>query len=133
MKAMKNKLESVLEDWRVYDCEERGGCYEVESWSPAGEDVVIVIRGATLAELAEDAKEAWEYFDAEEHASEILVAKRSGNEHAKRFYAAAPDSLRELLEDAEAIKAMYQQVYERLLASAGAEGTGKTDKKGNKQ
>lgn len=39
-------------DWLVYDCEEDGGCYELEQWSDAGEDVIITLRGATLAELA---------------------------------------------------------------------------------
>ena len=112
---MKEKLEKIMESlsdatnatWSVYDCHEKGGCYEISTYSPSGENVVITIRGATFDALAADAKEARECFDAEEHAANILCAKRCSNEDARRFYADAPDGLRELLEDAEAIEGMY--------------------------
>lgn len=128
---MKNKLEKLLSNmclhkggdssnWRVYDCGEVGGCYELEQWSDEGEDVIITLRGATLAELAADAREAWENFDADEHAVQIYLAKRNGDENARRFYAAAPDSLRELLADARNIKAMHRWVYRTLTKAARA-------------
>ena len=110
------RLEALLPDWRVMPCNEAGDaiCFELEAWSPAGEDVIISLCGDTIEELAHDAQEAWDGFDPEEHAAEILVAKRAGDENARRFYAAAPDSLRDLLEDAEAIDAMYKGVCESL-------------------
>lgn len=124
---MKELLESVLEtefsapddsSWRVYDCEMEGGCYELSGYSPAGENVIFTLWGDGLPTLAADAREAWENFDAEEHAAEILIEKRTGDGDVRRFYAAAPDSLRALLEDAEAIKAMYGRVADALEAAA---------------
>lgn len=128
---MKKRLEKILSgmrlhkggdtsDWRVYDCEEDGGCYELEQWSNAGEDVTIVLRGATLAELAADAREAWENFDADKHAAEIYLAKHEGDENARRFYTAAPDTMRELLRDARNIKAMHKWVWQALDKAARA-------------
>lgn len=119
-KRMKNALDRLLPDLKVHDCNERGGCYEIESWSPAGEDVIITIRGATLAQLAADAREAWECFDAEEHAAEILVAKRTGTAEQQRYYAGAPDRLRDLLADAYEIKSMHGLVFEKLITAARA-------------
>lgn len=124
MKKQLEKITATLEEstgaaWSVYDCGDEDK--EFSTYSPAGENVIISICGETLAELAEDARESWEAFDAEEHAAEILLAKRSGDENQKRFYAAAPDSLRELLEDAEAIDALYKALYDALTAAATAE------------
>ena len=126
MKATKRKLDAImdaLEDgtgvtWKIYDCHEKGGCYEISTYSPAGENVLITIRGATFDALANDAKEARECFDAEEHAAQILTAKRTGDENARRFYASAPDSLRALLEDAEAIDGMYVKLISALEKAA---------------
>lgn len=128
---MKEKLEKTLSgmrlhkggdasDWHVYDCEEDGGCYELEQWSDAGEDVIIILRGATLSELVEDAREAWENFDEDEHAAQIYLAKREGDENARRFYAAAPNTMRELLADARNIKAMHKWVWRALDKAARA-------------
>ena len=127
MKAMQKKIEKVLEtafadhddsSWSVYDCGEKGGCYELSGYSPAGENVVITVRGRTFSELADDAEDAWNAFDADTHAAEICTAKNSGNPDMERFYAAAPDSLRDLQEDAEAIDKMYERVYEAFRAAA---------------
>ena len=128
---MKTQLEKTLtnmrlhkggdsSDWRVYDCGEDGGCFELEQWSDAGEDVITTLRGATLAELAADAREAYENFDADEHAAQIYLAKREGDEDARRFYAAAPDTMRELLADARNIKAMHKWVWQTLDRAARA-------------
>lgn len=128
---MKTQLEKILtnmqlhkdgdsSDWCVYDCEEDGGCYELEQWSDAGEDVIITLRGATLAELAADAREVWENFDADKHAAEIYLAKKSASKHEREFYASAPDSMRELLADARNIKAMHKWVWRILDKAARA-------------
>ena len=92
---------------------------EISTYSPAGENVLICLNGSTLAELANDAREAREDFNPEEHAVQILTAKRSGTENERRFYAAAPDSLRDLLEDAEAIAGLYKALENELKAAAG--------------
>jgi hypothetical protein len=118
---MKNTLEKIIDKlendtgatWSVYDCN-GGGSFEISTYSPAGENVIISLDGSTLAELAADVRNAAEAFDAEEHAAIILVAKRSGTADERRFYADAPDSLRELLEDAEAIKALYESLAAAL-------------------
>lgn len=121
---MKNALEKKIIDklendtgatWSVYDC--GGGSFEFSTYSPAGENVIINLDGSTLAELANDARQAPEAFDAEEHAARILIAKRAGTEQARRFYAAAPDSLHDLLEDAEAIKALHESLAAALRAA----------------
>ena len=122
---MKNTLEKIIDKlendtgatWSVYDC--GGGSFEFSTYSPAGENVIISLDGSTLAELAKDARSAAEAFDPEEHASQILVAKRSGTENERRFYAAAPDSLRDLLEDAEEIAGLYKALENELKAAAG--------------
>ena len=122
---MKNTLEKIIDKlesdtgatWSVYDC--GGGSFEISTYSPAGENMIISLDGSTLAELANDIQEARENFDAEEHAAQILVAKRAGTKEAKRFYAAAPDSLRDLLEDAEAIAGLYKALENELKAAAG--------------
>lgn len=92
--------------------------YDVETWSNEGENIIISLSGQTLAELAADAKEAAEAFDAEEHAAHILVAKRDGNEDEQRFYAGAPDSLYALLRDAEQIQGIYNALAELLARRA---------------
>lgn len=114
MKSTKELLENLLDEgnWRVYDY--GNNTYDLENWSNAGENVIIFLSGANLSELAADAYSAWDNFNADEHAAEILLAKRCGDEHQRNFYAAAPDSLTELLCDANDIKDMYEWVYKTL-------------------
>ena len=97
--------------WNLADY---GTDYDFETWSDAGEDVIISLSGQTLAELARDARDAAENFDAEEHAAKILIAKREGNEEAKRYYAAAPNDLYALLADAELIAGYHLALYKML-------------------
>lgn len=121
---MKNTLEKIIDKlendtgatWSVYDC--GGGSFEISTYSPAGENVIISLDGSTLAELANDARNAAEAFDAEEHAARILTAKRSGTENERRFYAAAPDGLRDLLEDAEEIAKLHKALFQALKTAA---------------
>jgi hypothetical protein len=122
---MKNTLEKIIDKlendtgatWSVYDC--GGGSFEFSTYSPAGENVIISLDGSTLAELAADVRNAAEAFDPEEHAAQILVAKRSGTKDERRFYSAAPNSLRRLLEDAEAIAGLFKALENELKAAAG--------------
>lgn len=111
---MKELLENLLaeKDWRIYDYDDN--TYDLENWSNARENVIISLSGTNLSELAADAYSAWNNFDAEEHAAEIFIAKRCGDERQRNFYAAAPDSLKELLCDANNIKDMYEWVFKTL-------------------
>ena len=121
---MKNTLEKIIDKlendtgatWSVYDSGD--GSFELSTYSPAGENVIINLDGSTLAELANDARNAAEAFDAEEHAARILTAKRSGTENERRFYAAAPDGLRDLLEDAEEIAKLHKALFQALKTAA---------------
>lgn len=121
---MKNRLEEIAESleestgatWSVSDC--GGGNYEFSTYSPAGENVIITLYGETLAGLAENAAEAVEAFDPDGHAAEIYYLKHEGHDYQRQYYAAAPDSLRELMEDAKAIKSMYQKLADALESAA---------------
>ena len=121
---MRNTLKKIIDKlendtgaaWSVYDC--GGGFFELSTYSPAGENVLISLNGSTLDELANDARQASEVFDAEEHAASIFMAKRNGTENERRFYAGAPDSLRELLKDANAIKKLYKALYSTIKKGA---------------
>ena len=104
----KSTLESLLPDWNIYECSNNS--FELETWSNAGENVIISLTGSTLKELASDACDAWNYFNADEHAAEIFLAKR-GTEEQRRFYACAPNSLSALLDDARQIDHLYEDVY----------------------
>ena len=91
-----------------------GNSLELEFWSPAGEDMPITLSGDNLRELVKDAEKQWEDFDADDHAAQIYHAKHYGSDEMKRFYAGAPDSLEDLVEDAKAIKATYKDIFDRL-------------------
>ena len=83
---------------------------EFETWSPAGEDMVIEI------ELDEDSKT--------DNAEEVLkyLAEYAGDfnpdEHACEWYGKGrgePDSLQALLDDANEQKRMYEDLYKAAL------------------
>lgn len=120
---MKNQLEKIVSAlgkstgaaWRVCDCGD--GDFEFSTYSPAGENIIITLYGETLAGLAESAAEAVEAFDADGHAAEIYYLKHEGHDYQRKYYAAAPDSLSKLLEDAEAIKTLYKSLCDALKAA----------------
>lgn len=123
---MKEKLEAIMDaleektgaTWIAhYDPKEGGQC-EISTYSPAGENVIINLCGDTIRCLAHDAFDALEAYDADDHASEILYYKNHGHDYQREYYAAAPDSLRALLEDAEAIGEMYRELANALEAAA---------------
>ena len=93
-------LESL--DWRV--CDYTGdGRVEIENYSPAGEDLIVCV------EVEHFPESGYEYagdFDADEHA-EMWVGHRGER--------GCPSSVRELIDDADAIKEMLEELANRLM------------------
>ena len=89
-KVTKEWLESILPDWEVSSCGD--GDFELSSYSPAGENIVMSLDGDTFDEMARFAEGYYNDFDP----------------------AGAPDDLEDLLEDAKAIDEMYYSVYQKL-------------------
>lgn len=114
MEEIRNKkLEELLdtaEEWRyqIYG-EEDGRTYvELETSSPAGEDFIMYIdfnQSEPVTSFLDDLKEYYEEFDAEEHA-EMYIERRGQN--------GVPGTIRELLDDADAIKEMIGDLWKEL-------------------
>lgn len=86
--------------------EEHNDYYEIRSYSPMGEDLLTEIekewtRG-TDEGLVDELRNIYECFDPEDHAVMWYEADRRGQ----------PDSLKDLLDDANDIKEMYEELYE---------------------
>ena len=114
MEEIRNKeLEELLdmaEDWsyRIYGEEDGRTCVELETSSPAGEDFIMYIdfrQSEPVTSFLDDLKEYYEEFDAEEHA-EMYIERRGQN--------GVPGTIRELLDDADAIKAMIGELWKEL-------------------
>lgn len=87
-------------EWRVLISE---NCWEFQKYSPAGEDFWF---GVTGSDVVEEVLEYYETFDTEDHVMGLMEAKRNG-------FSGVP-SLKELVEDADAIKEMIGELYEAL-------------------
>lgn len=88
-------------DWHVDICE--AGDVMLENWSPAGEDLVFYVEADE--EFVTGVKRLAAEFDADEHA-EMWVKSRGQN--------GVPGTIRELLDDAEAIDKMLQDLAAAL-------------------
>ena len=91
-----------LLDWSVHIYDD---CIEFEKYSPAGEDFIFTITGNDEARVAEQVREYAYDFDPDEHA-EMWVESRG-----KR---GVPDSIRTLIDDADAIKEMAFELADAL-------------------
>lgn len=109
-------LEMRLRDWSVYGDVEHG--FELSGYSPAGENIVLSLRGNTLNEIADCMQQYLDDFDAEDHATQIYHEKHYGSEEMQRFYADAPDDFSDLLEDAHAIEDMINDAIGKLRNAA---------------
>lgn len=90
------------EDWQVnYDSKSKS--MELCKFSPAGEEFSIYIQGRNVNEFITELKTYYEDFDADQHAIDWYGAERG-----------EPSSLRELLDDAEAIKEMICSLCQKL-------------------
>lgn len=78
---------------------------EFEYWSDLGEDVIVslVIDELTKDEILNDMYKYVEYFDAEEHATELY------NLHGEH---GTPTSIRALLQDADEQAEKLQEIYD---------------------
>lgn len=101
----------VLEehDWRLIDVatDEHHAYVEIENWSPAGEDLCEMIFIDEWDTFATATRKWAESFDKDEHV-ELYV-----NMRGKR---GVPSSIRELIDDAEAIQAMFNDLADAIEA-----------------
>lgn len=88
--------------WRVHEVD--GCCIELEKYSPEGEDFSFTIYVYEGREYWAEVLDAWGDFDPDEHAN-MWYGQNRGE----------PASLRVLLDDAEAIKDMLEQLWRALL------------------
>lgn len=109
-------LEKRLDGWSVYGSVEEG--FELSGYSPAGENIILDLRGKTLDEMADYLEQYYESFDPDDHAAQIYHEKHYGTEDMQRFYASAPDDLTDLLDDAHAIEDMISDVIGKLRRAA---------------
>lgn len=91
-----------LLDWSVHIYDD---CIEFEKYSPAGEDFILTITGNDEACVVEQVRECAYDFDPDEHA-EMWVEIRG-----KR---GVPNSIRTLIDDADAIKEMVFELADAL-------------------
>ena len=109
MELSKNIIE-VLEgkDWSIYDITEQDGRYyvEIENYSPEGENLIETVWfDGTDNGFIEGVRELADSFDPEEHA-EMWIEGRGKN--------GVPASIRDLLDDADAIKEMLEELADAL-------------------
>ena len=125
MEEIRNKeLEQLLENtdglnWSYTIYQEPEGTYngwhcnernyvELEKYSPAGEDFGMIIDfdiEDTIESFMQDLKEYSEDFDVDEHVEMWLPSRGKGG---------CPESISELVEDAEAIRDMIVELWELL-------------------
>ena len=114
MMELSEKIIEVLEAHDISLCGEisertynnDGYDVELETYSPEGEDVIIpLIYDGTEEDFIRQFERYAEGFDAEEHA-EMWIEGRGKN--------GVPDSIKDLLEDAEWIKSILEEVADDL-------------------
>ena len=96
-------------DWRVHDDPEED-YVELEKYSPAGPDFIV---GRPQGKFVQTAREYADDFDADEHV-ELWIEGRGKN--------GVPATARELVEDAEAIRDMLNELAVALAVASEKEG-----------
>lgn len=107
---MLNKAKELDWSYTVYaEPEQNSRMYvEMEKYSPAGEDFLMVIDFDAEDQAKTFLKNLWDYadnFDIDDHV-EMWIPERGKK--------GCPSTARELVEDAEAIAEMMQELYEEL-------------------
>ena len=104
MENLKNKIKEL--GWNVYEidfCDGKG--WELEKYSPAGEDFIFQIEhNQTVEKAIENIKEYVNNFDEDEHARLWATARDVGQ----------PTTLKELIQDAENIHNMLYELANNL-------------------
>lgn len=104
MENLKNKIEKL--GWNIYEidfCDGKG--WELEKYSPAGEDFIFQIEhNQTVEKAIENIKEYANNFDEDEHARFWATAGNVGQ----------PATLKELVQDAENIHNMLYELANSL-------------------
>lgn len=104
---MTEKQREIIEElgWQIHECNFAGGKkgYELRQHSPAGEDFCFSVEAETEEELAESVRSYAAGFDPEEHVEMWAVAKYNGKD-------STIPSIKELVEDADAIDKMLQEL-----------------------
>lgn len=96
-------------DWRVHDDPEED-YVELEKYSPAGEDFIF---GVQKGNFVKNVREYADGFDVDEHV-ELWIEGRGKN--------GVPATARELVEDAEAIKDMLNELAVALTVASEKKG-----------
>lgn len=99
---MNEKYRKICEElgWAVHECDD--GTVELEQGSPAGEDFIVSVDSEGFARNIEEYAAD---FDVDEHV-ELWAGSRGKN--------GVPSSIRKLVEDAEAIDNMLQELAAAL-------------------
>ena len=120
---MTEKQREIIEEfgWQIHECNFAGGKkgYELEKHSPAGEDFIVSVEAETEEEFAENVRIYAAEFDPEEHIEMWAAAKYDGKD-------STIPSIKELVEDADAIDKMLQELAAAL--SGGSEKPEPEDK-----
>ena len=109
-KRLPKKVMDVLEacGWRLNSIEKQNGeyCAEIENWSPAGEDLPETIWYNGTGKGFVEAVQKWASdYDADEHAEKWVES---------RGQRGVPNSIRDLINDADAIGEMFDDLAEAL-------------------
>jgi len=109
MFELTKRQEEIIEDlgWRIIGIDSQDGTpyLEIENWSPAGEDLCETIWIKDGQTLAEAAREWAKSFDKDDHVE--LYAGMRGER-------GVPGTVRELVDDADAIQAMFNELADAL-------------------
>ena len=104
MKELKQKYIDILEenDWIISSYGDDGSI-ELEKYSPAGEDFLMCVE---VENFPESVREYANVFDPDEHVEMWINARGRVRD--------VPNSIRELIDDAEAIKEMLNELADAL-------------------
>lgn len=105
MKELEQKYIDILKenDW-IVSSYTNDGKVELEKYSPAGEDFLMCVE---VENFPESVREYANDFDADEHATMWIEARGK--------VSGVPDSIRELIKDAEAIQKMLNKLADTLV------------------
>lgn len=110
-KIMLGKIFSIMQEleWNVGTPKrnkESNTELEVETWSPAGENIVdYLIFDGTPDDLLRELKERYDSFDVDDHVAMWVEARQSRS---------GIPNIRTLVDDADAIEDMYLKLYESV-------------------